>query len=159
MRGMTGYAGALFVVTVAFTLFEQIDVLLIGAIISTTAVAIFEAPLRLTTFLAYGGMALAMGVGPRLARSAGEGPNVEAFATGTRYLLLLQGAIACAPGGVGRAARRPRARSGVRGVGRGDARADAIRLPVGDRHLHNGGGQLPGRGAQARAPSRSRRWS
>ena len=62
MRGMTGYAGALFVVTVAFTLFEQIDVLLlIGAIISTTAVAIFEAPLRRATFLAYGGMALAMG--------------------------------------------------------------------------------------------------
>ena len=50
------------------SLFEQIGVLLIGAIIDTNAVAIFEAPMRLTLFLSYGGQAVAFGVGPRLAR-------------------------------------------------------------------------------------------
>jgi O-antigen/teichoic acid export membrane protein len=91
-RGMTRYAGALFVVTVAFTLFEQVDILLIGAIISTTAAGIFEAPLRLTTFLSYGGMAVAIGVAPRLARGA-EGPNVDAYLRSMRYLTILQAAL------------------------------------------------------------------
>jgi O-antigen/teichoic acid export membrane protein len=91
-RRLITYGGALFVVTVAYTLFEQIDVLLIGAIIGTTASGIFEAPLRLTTFLSYGGLALAMGVAPRLARGT-EGPNVEAFMRGTRYLVIFQAAL------------------------------------------------------------------
>jgi O-antigen/teichoic acid export membrane protein len=93
MRKVARYGGALLIVTVAFTLFEQIDVLLIGAIISTKAVGVFEAPLRLTTFLGYGGQAVAQGVAPRLARRAGEPPNVEAFATATRYLTILQAAL------------------------------------------------------------------
>ena len=92
MRPMTRYAGSLFVVTVAYTLFEQIDILLIGAVISTTAAGIFEAPLRLTTFLSYGGMAVAIGVAPRLARGR-EGPNVEAFTRAMRYLTILQAAL------------------------------------------------------------------
>jgi O-antigen/teichoic acid export membrane protein len=91
-RRLARYAGALFVVTVAFTLFEQIDVLLIGAIISTTAVGVFEAPMRLMTFLSYAGQAVSAGVGPRLARGS-EGPNVAAFRTAIRYLIVLQGAL------------------------------------------------------------------
>jgi O-antigen/teichoic acid export membrane protein len=91
-RRIAGYAGALFVVTIAFALFEQIGVLLIGAIISTTAVGVFEAPMRLTTFLTYGGQALAFGVAPRLAKG-GEGPDLGAFNTATRYLIVLQGAL------------------------------------------------------------------
>jgi len=96
-RGYMGkvarYGSALLVVTVAFTLFEQVDVLLIGAIISTTAVGVFEAPMRLSTFLGYAGQAVAFGVAPRLARRKDEGPNVAAFAAATRYLTLLQGAL------------------------------------------------------------------
>jgi O-antigen/teichoic acid export membrane protein len=95
-RKVAQYGGALLVVTVAFTLFEQIDVLLIGAIISTKAVGVFEAPLRLTTFLGYGGQALAQGVAPRLARRPGEPPNVPAFARATRYLTIFQ-AVLIAP--------------------------------------------------------------
>jgi O-antigen/teichoic acid export membrane protein len=91
-RRLARYAGALFVVTVAFTLFEQVDVLLIGAIISTTAVGVFEAPMRLTTFLAYGGQALALGVAPRLSRGGG-GPDLGAFNAANRYLIVLQGAL------------------------------------------------------------------
>jgi O-antigen/teichoic acid export membrane protein len=92
-RGHTGrlarYAGSLFAITVAFTMFEQVDVILIGAIISTTAVGVFEAPMRLTTFLAYGGQALALGVAPRLSRGGG-GPDLGAFNAANRYLIILQ---------------------------------------------------------------------
>jgi O-antigen/teichoic acid export membrane protein len=91
-RRLARYAGALFVVTVAFTMFEQVDVILIGAIISTTAVGVFEAPMRLTTFLAYGGQALALGVAPRLSRGGG-GPDLAAFNASNRYLVILQAAL------------------------------------------------------------------
>jgi O-antigen/teichoic acid export membrane protein len=90
-RTLVAYAGVVFLIDVAFTLFEQIDVLLIGAIIGTRAVGVFEAPLRLTVFLAYGGQALALAVAPRLARRGA--PDVRAFTSATRYLLLLQGAL------------------------------------------------------------------
>jgi O-antigen/teichoic acid export membrane protein len=91
VRRLAAYAGVVFAIDVAYTLFERIDVILIGAIISTTAVGVFEAPFRLTIFLSYGGQALALAVAPRLA--AGGTPNVRAFTTAARYLLLLQGAI------------------------------------------------------------------
>ena len=92
MRSMTGYAGALFVVTVAYTLFEQLGVIIVGAVEGTEAAGIFEAPTRLTTFLSYGGMAVALGVAPRLARGR-EGPNVDAFLRSMRYLTILQAAL------------------------------------------------------------------
>jgi O-antigen/teichoic acid export membrane protein len=87
------YGGALLIVTIAYTLFEQIGVLLIGAFIGTRAVGIFEAPNRLTLFLSYGGQAIAFGVGPRLARRGDESPNARAFVLATRILLTLQGAL------------------------------------------------------------------
>jgi O-antigen/teichoic acid export membrane protein len=92
-RRVFGYGSALLVVVVAFTLFEQMNVLLIGAIISAKAVGVFEAPWRLTTFLSYGGQALAFGVAPRLARRKDDGPNIRAFESATRYLTILQGAL------------------------------------------------------------------
>jgi O-antigen/teichoic acid export membrane protein len=92
-RRVARYGGALLVVTIAYTLFEQIGVLLIGAIISTKAVGLFEAPMRLTVFLSYGGQAVAFGVGPRLARRGDERPDVRSFTLGVRYLLVLQGAL------------------------------------------------------------------
>jgi O-antigen/teichoic acid export membrane protein len=92
-RRIARYGGALLIVTVAYTLFEQIGVLLIGAFISTSAVGIFEAPMRLTLFLSYGGQAVAFGVGPRLARRGDEAPDAGSFILATRYLLILQGAL------------------------------------------------------------------
>ena len=90
-RMLIAYAGVLFLIDVSFTLFEQIDVIMIGAIIGTEAVGLFEAPLRLTVFLGYGGQALALAIAPRLARRGAL--DVQAFTTATRYLLLLQGAL------------------------------------------------------------------
>jgi O-antigen/teichoic acid export membrane protein len=92
-RRIARYGGALLIVTIAYTLFEQIGVLLIGAFISTAAVGIFEAPMRLTLFLSYGGQAVAFGVGPRLARRGDETPDAGSFMLATRYLLILQGAL------------------------------------------------------------------
>jgi O-antigen/teichoic acid export membrane protein len=92
-RRIARYGGALLIVTIAYTLFEQIGVLLIGAFIGTKAVGIFEAPMRLTLFLSYGGQAVAFGVGPRLARRGDETPDAGSFILATRYLLILQGAL------------------------------------------------------------------
>jgi O-antigen/teichoic acid export membrane protein len=92
-RRVARYGSALLLVTIAYTLFEQIGVLLIGAFIGTHAVGIFEAPNRLMIFLSYGGSALAAGIGPRLARRGDEGPDARSFTLATRALLLLQGAL------------------------------------------------------------------
>ena len=92
-RQIAAYAGALFLVNAAFTLFEQIDVLLIGAIRGTRSVAVFEAPLRLVNFLGYAGQAVAFGVAPRLARRAGRAPDVRSFERALRWLVIVQAGL------------------------------------------------------------------
>jgi O-antigen/teichoic acid export membrane protein len=84
------YGSALIVIDGAFTLFNQIDALLIGAIISVTAVGQFQAPMRLVAFLSYPGAAVASGVGPRVA-AGHEGPSSGAFEGALRRLAALQG--------------------------------------------------------------------
>jgi O-antigen/teichoic acid export membrane protein len=86
------YGTALILVEGAFTLFTRIDVLLIGAIISVTAVGKFEAPLRLMGMMSYLGTSVGTGVGPRMARGQ-EAPQKEAFGHALRYLMLVQGVI------------------------------------------------------------------
>ena len=93
LRRIAGYAGALLVVEGAFVLFEQIDVLLIGAILSATAAGLFQAPLRLVTFLHYPAYALAAGVAPRVARHEVQGSAVDPFVAALRGLVLFQAAI------------------------------------------------------------------
>lgn len=93
-RRIARYGGALFVIDGAFALFAQIDILLIGGILSSAAAGVFAAPMKLLTLLQYPGLALAGGVAPRLAREEGGEPNVAAFQTGIRYLLLLQPLLA-----------------------------------------------------------------
>jgi stage V sporulation protein B len=93
LREIMSYAGALFLINASFTLFDRIDILLIGAYLNAAAVAVFEAPLRLIAFLSYGGQAVALGVAPRVARHRTEGTNVRAFEAAIRYLLLLQAAL------------------------------------------------------------------
>jgi O-antigen/teichoic acid export membrane protein len=89
-RRILGYGTVLLIVDGVVTLFSQIDVLLIGAIISVPAVALFAAPMSFLTILTYAGSAAQTGVAPRLARGP-EGPNAEAFGTALRYVMLLQG--------------------------------------------------------------------
>jgi len=93
LRQIASYAGALLIIDAIFAALTQIDILLIGAILGTSAVGIFQAPAKLITFLHYPGLALSAGVSPRLARGSEGGPNVAAFATGIRYLMILQGLL------------------------------------------------------------------
>lgn len=92
-RRLVGYATALFVIDGAFALFTQVDVLLIGAIIGATAAGLFQAPLRLITFLSYPGYAVANGVAPRLARASAEAPRVHLLTEALRYMVILQAAV------------------------------------------------------------------
>ena len=92
-RRLMSYASALIVIDGAFTLFNQIDVLLIGAYLTAAKVALFQAPLRLMTFLYYPGYAVANGVVPRLARAAGSEPDVETFTRALRYVAVFQAAL------------------------------------------------------------------
>jgi O-antigen/teichoic acid export membrane protein len=83
------YAGALFIIDVAFSLFNQIDLILIGALVGTSSVAFFDAPARLCTVLQYPAYSLALGIGPRLA-GGGRSVTDEGFAAGLRFILILQ---------------------------------------------------------------------
>ena len=89
-RRIASYASVLLIVDGAYTLYNQIDVLIIGGFLGASAVGLFSAPLRLMGFLSYPGNAVAVGVAPRLARSAGQEPNVEAFGSALRGMLILQ---------------------------------------------------------------------
>jgi O-antigen/teichoic acid export membrane protein len=93
IRNIARYAGALVIVEGAFVMFEQIDVILIGAILTASAAGLFQAALRLTTFLHYPAYALASGIAPRVARHEVEGPAVETFALGLRGLVVFQAAL------------------------------------------------------------------
>ncbi|MBV8987164.1 MAG: oligosaccharide flippase family protein [Solirubrobacterales bacterium] len=92
-RPIATYAGVLLIVDGAYTAFNQVDVLIIGAYLGPSSVGIFQAPMRLTSFLAYPGGALAGGVAPRLARSSRGEPNVWAFLVALRLLLIVQAVI------------------------------------------------------------------
>jgi O-antigen/teichoic acid export membrane protein len=87
------YASALLAVDAAFTLFDQIDVLIIGALVGTAGVGLFQAPMRLVTFLHYPGYAIASGVAPRLARTKDRPPRIDAFRHALRFLIILQAAL------------------------------------------------------------------
>ena len=89
-RAVARYAGALAVVDSTFTVFSQMNALLIGALLGGAAVGLYSAPLRLLPFLGYAGLALANAIAPRL---AGAQPNVRAFTAGVRVLVLVQAAL------------------------------------------------------------------
>jgi O-antigen/teichoic acid export membrane protein len=91
-RKLVGYAGALVLIDAAFTLFNQVDLFVISGYLSRAAVGSFEAPMRLTTFLTYPGLALAAAVAPQFAR--GEEPGSAAVALSKAIRLLLIGHVA-----------------------------------------------------------------
>ena len=92
VRRISRYGSAVLVVDGAFVLFGSIDALLIGAMISVTAVGQFQAPVRLMAFLTIAGTAVASGVAPRLARGREE-PNKAALNNALRHLMILQGIL------------------------------------------------------------------
>jgi O-antigen/teichoic acid export membrane protein len=95
-RELTRYAAPLFVTNSAYTVYSQIDVLLIGGLLGTSAVAFFTAPLRISVPLGYIGQAVANSVAPRQARSAHDAARVDAFEASLRWLVIFQ-AVLLAP--------------------------------------------------------------
>jgi O-antigen/teichoic acid export membrane protein len=92
-RRIAGYASSLLIVDGAFTAFGQVDLLLIGAFLTSSAVGFWQAPLRLILLLSYPGLALTSAVVPRLARSAKHVPEIATFAGAIRGLIVLMAAI------------------------------------------------------------------
>src|SRR4051794_7166949 len=91
-RRIAVYGSALVIVDGAFTLFSTIDVLLIGAILSVSAVGLFQAAYTLAGLLYVIGAPVRSAVAPRLTRGA-AGPDHEALETALRYMVLLQGVV------------------------------------------------------------------
>jgi len=96
-RSILRYAAPLAIVDATWTLFTKIDILLIGALIGTTSVAIFQAPMRFITFLYYPGYSIAGGVAPTLAhRDAAPRDamrRTERFTGALRYIVIFQAAL------------------------------------------------------------------
>jgi O-antigen/teichoic acid export membrane protein len=91
-RRIAIYGSALVIVDGAFTLFSTIDVLLIGAILSVSAVGLFQAAYMLAGLLYFVGAPVRSAVAPRLTRGA-AGPDHEALETALRYMVLVQGVV------------------------------------------------------------------
>ena len=91
-RRLFRYAGTLTIVDVSWAVFTQIDVLLIGALLTTAAVASFQAPMRLLVFLSYPTAALATAVSPALGGEPGQSESAATFASATRTAIVLQSA-------------------------------------------------------------------
>lgn len=90
-RRILVYAGPLLLVDAAFRVFSTIDVLLISAILGGgAAVAFYELPMRLITFVDYPAAALASAVAPRMARRPGAAPDTPMLEAALRWLVLGQ---------------------------------------------------------------------
>jgi stage V sporulation protein B len=89
-REVLGYAGATFIVDLGVTVIARVDILLIGAVLTSAAVGSFGAVMRIITVLGYLGTAVAAGVAPRLSFGSGS-PDTRALGQGIRYLLMVQG--------------------------------------------------------------------
>jgi O-antigen/teichoic acid export membrane protein len=92
-RRLAGYAANLAVVDWVYTGLHYLDTIVLGAFSGVAAVGLFQAPFRIIAFLNYPGQAISTGVSPRMARGEGRRPNVRAFASALRLLLLLQVAL------------------------------------------------------------------
>jgi O-antigen/teichoic acid export membrane protein len=82
------------VADLTWVLFLQIDVLLIGALLTTADVASFEAPLRALAFGGYVGAALGLAIGPRLAADATRAEAAGHLRFGLRLGATAQGLFA-----------------------------------------------------------------
>lgn len=92
-RRIATYGSVVLIVDGTYTLFSQVDVLIIGAVLGAGAVGIFSGPLRLVAFLALPGGAISTAVSPQQARNRDREPNVPAFTNALRVLLIVQSAM------------------------------------------------------------------
>lgn len=94
-RRLLRYGGAVVIVDSTYALFAQVDVLLIGVIISTTATGLYVAPFRILTLLILPVTAIVTAVAPRLAAPA-SGEELDRrlpFVEATRLIALWQGLL------------------------------------------------------------------
>jgi O-antigen/teichoic acid export membrane protein len=91
-REVLGYAGATFVVDLGVSVIAQVDILLIGALLTSVAVGSFSAVMRIVTVLGYLGTAVAGGVAPRMSFGSGS-PDTQALSQAIRYLVIVQGLV------------------------------------------------------------------
>jgi O-antigen/teichoic acid export membrane protein len=91
-RAIVGYALPLLVIDGIYGVFARVDVLVLGAMLSATAVGLYAAPLRLIPALSSVAQAVSDSVAPRQARSAG-GQRVDAFQVSMKWLIVLYAAV------------------------------------------------------------------
>lgn len=89
-RQIGAYARPLLVNTGTYSAYRQADVQLIGALLDRASVGLYAAPMRLLVLLTYPGQAVANAVSPRM---AGATPDVRAFTTAVRWLIVYQTAL------------------------------------------------------------------
>jgi O-antigen/teichoic acid export membrane protein len=94
LRQFTAYAGVMMIIDASWAVYLFADVLLVGAVLGSTAAGIYSAPLRLVVLLHYPGLAAAQAIAPRMTMRDGHTPDVAALARGLRYMVVLQTAIA-----------------------------------------------------------------
>jgi O-antigen/teichoic acid export membrane protein len=95
VRDMGSYALWLWVAGSAYLIYVQVDAIIIGAMLGSTAVGAFSAPLRLSVFLAYPSLAVGNVIAPRFARAArGEIDAPPDLHQPVRWLLVVQSVIA-----------------------------------------------------------------
>jgi O-antigen/teichoic acid export membrane protein len=89
-RELARYALPLFAIDVIFGLYARIDVILIGALLGTTAVGVYAAPGRLIPALESVALAVSNSVAPR--QAVGADRNTGAFPVAVRWLMILYAA-------------------------------------------------------------------
>jgi O-antigen/teichoic acid export membrane protein len=87
------YGGAVLIVDSAYTLFNAIDLLVIGAFLSATAVGLFSAPMRLLAVFQLPAVAISTAVSPRMAKGFAPKRDVDSFVRALSYIALLQVAL------------------------------------------------------------------
>jgi O-antigen/teichoic acid export membrane protein len=93
MLKIARYAVPLLVINGAYTVYAQANVLIIGALLGTTAVGLFAAPLLLVVPLRYVGQSFAVSVAPRQVNGGREPGSVRAFLTSLRWMIIYQFAL------------------------------------------------------------------
>ncbi|HXP99364.1 MAG TPA: oligosaccharide flippase family protein [Solirubrobacteraceae bacterium] len=89
IRTLLRYAAAVAAVDLVTTSLFYVDVPIIAALLGPRAVAIFQAPLKLTAFLALPAVAVAQAVAPNVARSAaGDRPGADELGAALRVMSL-----------------------------------------------------------------------
>lgn len=83
------FAFPLFIFAAVYAAFVQVDTIILGLIVDTEAVGLFQAPLRVVTFLGFVGLAVASAVTPALATPRGRGEGGPVLTQALRALILV----------------------------------------------------------------------